>query len=252
MAERYNDCRSKEDVDKFRDSYSHLSENDKSKALAFHYFVIMAISAQSADSKTKECYNSLMEGVVTPLDFLLPLKDLELSEFIEANLEILRKASMSGAKLLALIECPVVSIVYFDGDVGRMNPEELRGFEQIGYKKAAIISNVMASLNNGIGFCSVGGDTHVIRVLEIFLKKFGIKDHKKFLQNEMKKEYILHHIGKEVGFFTNEVLAQFGQLLAIKKSLESAELKVLLRIKESMVKKNAQYEDIFDEWEAEK
>lgn len=242
-------CRSKEDVDKFSELYGHLSKEEKDKALSFHYFVIMAISAQSTDTKTKECYNSLMEGVVTPLDFLLPLKDLELSEFIEVLLEIMRKASMSGSKILPLIECPVVSIIFFDGDIRNMNPDDLRGFEQIGYKKTAIISNVMASLNNGNGFCSVGGDTHVIRVLGLLLKKFRItNDPKEFLNNEMKKEYILHNIGKDVGFFTNEVLAQYGQLLAIIKSLEQAELNVLFGIKARMVDKNATYKYIFDKW----
>lgn len=243
LASRYKSCRSED----LSFSGSNLNEEDSAKTLNFQYAVIMAISQESADRKTKRVFNSLVEGAHTPLDFLMPLKELELTEFLEVLCEIAREASLAASRILPVIELAVTSIVLFGGDVGRMSSIEMRAITQISWKKQAITQNVIASTQIGkemSGYTQVGGDVHVKRVIAAMVQRAKwVKMTSNWTADH--DLYVLHNIGAEVGYYTNELLAQFGQL--INGTQEMKDLTV--RIKLSMGKKNEEYKAIFSKWE---
>lgn len=258
LATHYNECREAGDI---FDS-SSISEEEAKKALNFHYAVIIAISQASEDKVTNRNYNQIMDGINTPLDFLKQLREMEIAEMIEVLYEIMRGGGgLMGSRALAVIELAVISVVLFDGDVGNMSEEDLRSITQMGFKKQAIIQNVIASMKPEKeatdGFSQVGGDTHVNRVIEIIAKliwKKGLKKKKSggcnddnwgTIWKDEHLKYVLHHICHETGYFTNELLAQYGQLL---KGHSDQQQGLVDIIRKTMEGKNEDYETVFVEW----
>lgn len=235
LASRYDHCREPEDVAKFNNE-SDLSDEDKQKGLNFWYAAIIAMSTESKDATTKRIFNSISHGANTPLQFLAPLKEVELTEFIEVYIEILRDSSLQASRFHPVIEYAIVSLVLFDGDVGKMTSSEMRAIRQINWKKQAITQNVIASTMKGEEmkrFAAVGGDIHVNTFVEIIAIIAGVVDNKEDWVKAYNL-YVLHHIGPEVGYFTNEVLAQYGQL---KKGKTEGQVDMVKNIRRTMIKK---------------
>ncbi len=257
LAKHYDKCRREEDIF----DTSSISEEVVRKGLNFHYAVIIAISQASEDEVTYRNFIRIMDGICTPMDFLKQLKDMELAEIIEVLYEIMRDGpGLMGTRLLPIFELAVVSAVLFDGDVGTMGSEDLRSISQLDFKKQAIIQNVIASMESEekaiTGFSEVGGDTHVRRVIQIIAKllwehRWENGDYKgeweRVWRNDLTMQYVLHHIGHEVGYFTNELLAQYGQLLDRGSLDRQKELVVNIRAK--MIEKSNDYGQVFAEWE---
>lgn len=259
LAKHYDKCRREEDIF----DTSSMSEEEVRKGLNFHYAVIIAISTSSQDEITYRNFVRIMDEIHTPMDFLKQMKDMELAEILEVLYEILRDGpGLTTSRLLPIFELAVVSVVYFDGDVGTMGSEDLRSMSQLDFKKQAIIQNVIASMESEekavSGFSEVGGDTHVRRVIEIIAKllwEHGRKngdyegEWEHVWRKELTMQYVLHHIGHEVGYFTNELLAQYGQLLDRGSLDRQKELVVNIRAK--MIEKSNDYEQVFAEWETQ-
>eukprot|EP00986_Skeletonema_menzelii_P000465 scaffold134_cov170-Skeletonema_menzelii.AAC.2 len=204
----------------------------------------MAISAQSADESTRIWYNTLTDGVTLPRDFLLPLKEMEISEFIEVQIEVMRSSSLANSKLLPLIEIAIVASVFFDDDVSRMSTTELRAITQINWKKAAIASNIIRVSRGGDDvmkqFEAVGGDRHVNRVVDILTLQYSsIKPDD---VGEKVRSYVLHHIGGECGYIVNELLGQTAQSHAQK------DIRFVNAIKRIMVGKNVEHGTTLSRW----
>ncbi len=221
LSSRYAGCRSEEELQRIEEMYKQLGEDEKRKALCFHYFAIMNLSAQSPDESTKLSYKTLTENVGLPKSFLLPLKEMELAEFVEVLIEVLRSSALQGTKVVPIIEMAIVATVFFGGDVGRMTAVQLRAITQISWKKSVIIRNaisVATGKDDDKSFC-VGGDVHVIDVFDYFAYKIleeGSEIRKEWGKDSVKKKkyiwYMMHNIGVEVGGFMNELLGQTSQL----------------------------------------
>ena len=116
-----------------------------------------------------------------------------------------------------------------------MTSSEMRAIRQINWKKQAITQNVIASTMKGEElkrFAAVGGDRHVNKVIEIIAVIAGVVNKGEW--TEAYNLYVLHNIGAKVGYFTNEVLAQYGQL---KKGKTAGQKDMVKNIRSIMAKK---------------
>eukprot|EP00984_Skeletonema_dohrnii_P014012 scaffold5861_cov98-Skeletonema_dohrnii-CCMP3373.AAC.10 len=247
LSERYNGCRTHQEIQRINSKFSSLRDDERLKSLCYHYFVIMAISAHSTDASTRNWYNTLTEDLTLPRDFLLQLKEMELSEFIEVQIEVMRSSSLANSKLLPLIEIGIVASVFFDDDVSRMSSTELCAISQINEKKAAISSNIFRVSRGGEDmikrFESVGGDRHVNRVIEVLALQYGnIKAEDWSSVEEKVRTYVLYHIGGECGYLVNELLGQTAQ------SHKQKDTKFVNAINTIMLGKNVKHGTTLSRW----